>query len=143
MGFNTAETSIEKVNVDRQELLSKLQANLKTHRELFAESCRGYEDTKVSRLRALQAATNTAVSNNTEVNRKAVHEAYNAFSQLQRPVDHSESYELAIEIMKWEKKDNVDLSINDFQCYVRDKWNWKEQFRNSVLNYAAAHTHRV
>lgn len=143
MGFNAAETSIDKVKVDRQELLAKLKANLTTHKELYLEAVRGYEDAKVALLRELQGAVNKAVSNNTEDHRRGVHVAYEKFSNLQRPQDHSESYELAIEIMVWEKKDHVELSINDFQCYIRDKWNWKVNFANSVKNYASAHSHRV
>lgn len=141
--MNPAETGIKTVEVSRQELLAKLRENLGTHKELFAESVKGYEDAKLARLRDIQTAANAAVTRNTEGTRKLVHEAYSAYTLLQRPQDHSESYELAIEIMTWEKKDKVELSINDFQSYVRDKWNWKGQFRDSVVNFAAAHTHRV
>ena len=40
------------------------------------------------------------------------------------------------------KVERLKLSINAFQCYVRDRWKWKEQFHNSVLNYAS-HSHSL
>lgn len=143
MAMNIADTGIKTVKVNRADLLKKLQENLETHKELYAEAVRGYEDAKVTRLRELQSAVNAALTSNTEPNRQRVHEAYGELSGLSRPQDHSESYLLAIDMMTWETKEQVELSINDFQCYVRDKWNWKHEFRNSVSNYAAAHIHRA
>ncbi|MGD9726573.1 MAG: hypothetical protein AB7V39_09270, partial [Nitrospiraceae bacterium] len=97
---------------------------------------------KAKKLATLADVTAKASADNTEANRRLVHEAYNSFARLDKPQDYSESYELAIEIMTWERETEVKLSINDFQCYVRDKWNWKDQFRNSVLNYAS-HSHSL
>lgn len=142
MVMNRADTSIKEVKVNRQKLLETLEKNLGTHKAAYEDALSGYTDEKSKKLAALNVATGTAVSDNSPENRKLVHQAYQAFSGLPRPTDHSESYELAIEIMKWETETEVTLSINDFQCYVRDRWNWKEQFRASVLNYAN-HSHSL
>lgn len=142
MVMNSVDTNIKSVKVDRKKLLETLKANLEAHRAAYKDALEGYYDTKAMKLAALNAATNTAVESNTEETRRAVHKAYEAFSRLSKPTDHSESYELAIEIMKWEEEDQVELSINDFQCYVRDKWNWKNTFAASVQNYAK-HTHSL
>lgn len=142
MAMTKAETSIKEVKVNRKKLLTTLKENLTKHKAAYEDALAGYHAEKEKKLEALCAATNAAVSDNTETNRKTVHDAYRAFAHLERPSDHSESYELAIEIMQWEEETEVKLSINDFQCYVRDKWNWKDQFRNSVLNYAS-HSHSL
>lgn len=143
MAFNKGDTNIKTVTVKRDKLLATLKENLATHKELYEEALKGYKDAKVTKMIALHGAAEAAVNSNTEENRRAVHVAYNAYNTLARPQDHSESYELAIEIMTWEIEDNIELSINDFQCYVRDKWNWKDSFRGSVMAYANDHSHRV
>lgn len=140
MVMNRSDTNIETVTVKVSRLLTTLKENLEKHKADYETAMAGYRDAKATKLAALNEATNKAVTNNTNENRKAVHDAYNAFSRLERPRDHSESYELAIEIMEWSTEDEVELSINDFQCYVRDKWNWKQAFAISVANYAN-HTH--
>lgn len=140
--MNRADTSIKEVKVNRKKLLETLEKNLGTHKAAYEDALAGYYQQKDAKLAALHAATSAANSNSTEDTRRAVHRAYQEFSGLPKPTDHSESYELAIEIMKWEEENEVKLSINDFQCYVRDKWNWKDQFRASVLNYAN-HSHSL
>lgn len=138
-----SDTGIKTVTVLRKDLLNTLQENLTLHKELFAESMKGYKDAKISRMNDLSLAASQATRENTQPNRKAVHEAYNAYAHLSVPQDHSESYELAIEIMKWETEEKIELNINDFQCYVRDRWDWKNSFVGSVNAYANDHSHRV
>jgi hypothetical protein len=138
-----SDTGIETVTVLRKDLRNTLKDNLKTHKEVFAEAMKGYEDAKVSKMLALSGATSQATRENIQSNRKAVHAAYQAYSNLAKPVDNSESYELAIEIMKWETEEKIELNINDFQCYVRDRWNWKAAFKGSVSAYANDHSHRI
>ena len=135
--MNKADTSIKEVKVSRNKLLTTLKQNLSRHRSDFETAVAGYQQARQERLALLAAEALAAAENPTEATRKTVHEAYREFAHLESPSDHSESYELAIEIMSWECEDEVTLSINDFQCYVRDRWTWREQFRNSVLNYAS------
>lgn len=142
MAMNRADTSIKEVKVNREKLLETLKRNLETHKAAYQDALEGYYQEKDRKLAALHSATTEANANSTEDTRRVVHKAYQAFSGLPKPSDHSESYELAIEIMQWETETEVTLSINDFQCYVRDKWNWKDQFRASVLNYAN-HSHSL
>jgi hypothetical protein len=138
--MNKADTSIKEVKVNREKLLATLKENLGTHKADFETAIAGYRQAKDEKLAQLAVATRVANENSTSETRKAVHEAYTEFAHMEVPQDHSESYELAIEIMSWETETEVKLSINDFQCYVRDKWNWKDRFRASVANYAN-HSH--
>jgi hypothetical protein len=138
-----SDTGIKTVTVLRKDLLTTLRENLKTHKEVYEEAMKGYQDAKITKMSNLATATSQAMRENTQANRKAVHEAYNFYSNLSLPQDNSESYELAIEIMKWETEEKIELNINDFQCYVRDRWNWKAAFRGSVNAYANNHSHRI
>jgi len=132
-----SDTGIKTVTVLRKDLLATLMENLKTHKEVYEEAMKGYQDAKITKMSNLATATSQATRENTQTNRKAVHEAYNAYAHL------SESYELAAEIMKWETEEKIELNINDFQCYVRDRWNWKDEFKGIVSAYADNHSHRI
>lgn len=138
-----SDTGIKTVTVNREKLLHTLKDNLTIHKEVYEEAMKGYEGAKITKMVDLSTAASQATRENTSSNRKAVHEAYTAYAHLSRPQDQSESYELAIEIMKWETEEKIELNINDFQCYVRDNWNWKDAFRGSVSAYAGAHSHRI
>jgi hypothetical protein len=59
------------------------------------------------------------------------------FSRLERPVNNSDSYEQAIKLMEWETRDKIELSINDFECYVQDNWNWSRSFKTAHANYSS------
>ena len=138
-----SDTGIKTVTVLRKDLLITLEKNLTTHKEVFEEAMKGYEDAKITKMANLSTAASQATRENTQANRKAVHDAYSSYSHLSRPQDNSESYELAIEIMKWETEEKIELNINDFQCYVRDRWNWKDAFKGIVSAYANDHSHRI
>jgi len=132
-----------KINVDRQELLVKLKQNLELHKELYAEAVKGYEAEKTVKLRTLAGVTEQAAKHPTEENRKQVHVAYRSFSSLERPTDNSESFLVAIDVFTWEKDEIVELPLDEFQCYVRNEWDWIGQFRGSVAAYAGDHSHRL
>lgn len=138
MASNFQETAVKTVIVERKRLASTLASNLETHQREFAEARRGYESTRIDLIRKLKDVAVVASSADTESNRKALHEAYGAFSNLEKPVDHSNEYKQAIQVMEWETRDKVELSINDFECYVQDSWNWKRQFKMVHDSYSVS-----
>lgn len=142
MAGNFNDTAVKTVNVEVRRLAKTLTENLETHQREYAEARRGFESTRTDLIRKIQVAASTAAGADTEPNRKALHEAYNAFSHLEKPVDHSNEYKQAIRIMEWETREKIDLSINDFECYVEDNWNWKNQFKNSHTNYTVGAARR-
>ena len=37
--------------------------------------------------------------------------------------------------MEWETRDELELSVNDFECYVCDNWDWSDTFRRNLRQY--------
>ena len=37
----------------------------------------------------------------------------------------------AVDRVEWEQEKFVPISEDDFNCYVRDEWNWRERFRDT------------
>jgi hypothetical protein len=140
MASNFRETAVKTVVVDRSRLASTLANNLETHQREYLEARSGYESKRLELIRKLSDVSLAAYKNNTEATRKAVHEAYNEFAQLEKPVDHSDEYKQAIRLMEWETRDKIELSINDFECYVEDNWQWKHQFKAAHANYSISNS---
>jgi hypothetical protein len=135
--MNHHESAVKTINVERARLQATLATNLEIHKKEYAEARAGYEEKRLELLRTLAEATLFASKreNQTEEARKAVHVAYDAFRNLDRPQDHSNEYEQAIALMEWETREKIDISISDFEKFVRDNWHWKGQFKLQHSSY--------
>jgi hypothetical protein len=137
MAANIKETAVKTVNVEVKRLQDKLNDNLKIHKTEFEEAISGFREKRLELCRALRDVTQAAVEKDTTQTREDVVDAFYKFNRLERPLDHSNSYEQAIALMEWETKDVIELSINDFECYVGNNWKWQATFKNAHANYSS------
>tara|TARA_R110002072_G_scaffold51190_1_gene137051 strand:+ start:471 stop:806 length:336 start_codon:yes stop_codon:yes gene_type:complete len=107
---------------EKARLLETLRTNLETHVSAYRDAMRGYRAAMIVELEKLLAAA--------QAGRNVDHEL-----DLERPSDHSDSYEQAILLMEWETRDELELSVNDFECYVCDNWDWSDTFRRNLRQY--------
>ena len=128
------ETAVQTIKVEVRRLQETLAENLEIHKKEFEEAWAGYEDAR--RQAIIHLGNVSGACSHTSDDRAKIHHAYRKFTGLDRPQDHSQSYEQAIVAMEWETRKEIDLSINDFECYVRDNWKWKESFKTSHSNYS-------
>jgi hypothetical protein len=133
--MNSSDSGVKTILIERSRLQATLSANLEIHKKEYAEAKAGYEEKRLELIRRLADVATHCCAKNTEANRKGIHESYNEFARLEKPQDHSSEYEQAIALMEWETRDKVDISINDFERFVRDNWSWKSQFKNAHSNY--------
>jgi hypothetical protein len=56
------------------------------------------------------------------------------YIELQKPVDYIKDYDRLISMLEWTEDESVELGAHEFDQYVNDNWNWKEDF--SILNSA-------
>lgn len=54
------------------------------------------------------------------------------------PKSYEKEYILAIELFQWEVKESVRLTSAEFNCFVRDEWDWKENFTEVMSFYKKA-----
>jgi hypothetical protein len=117
--------SMNTVIVDKVKLLETLSKNREEHRAVFLEAMAGY---KAKVLQLLDEHTERVKNNGIEqVN---IH--------LPMPSDHTEDYDRAIATLKWTLLDEVELTIQEFDMYVRDSWGWKREWTTSNSVYAAS-----
>ena len=116
--------------VEKKRLVVALNENRETHKKEFHEAMAGYEDAQEAAIRKIVEEASDG-----RKNRKALHAAYGEFNCLVRPRDHSSSYDQALALMEWEIRTEVELSVNDVECYIRDNWDWQESFKRSHSSY--------
>ena len=135
------------VTINADKLLNKLQANLKKHKAEYEEAVVGYKQMATQRLKQELTRASALLEknfrvlelridefdpseqNNTVVLLDTVH-----FKMLV-PQDHSKAYEVAIQMASWEENTTIDLLQSQFQCFVMDDWEWKDEFEAVTKRY--------
>lgn len=51
------------------------------------------------------------------------------------PVSYEEHYDAAIAMAEWETSDTIKLTASEFNCFVRDIWEWSEAFESHTMEY--------
>lgn len=122
--LDDSRTAMKTVKVDKARLKSTLTENRETHKREFGEAMSGYWDAFVGELTKMQEM----------VKAKDLNVEHSV--RLARPVDHTTDYDEALAVLDWEKQDEILLSMNDFQCYVRDNWDWRDEFKGTHAAYS-------
>ncbi len=137
MAANFKETAMNTVIIERKRLQATLSANLEIHKKEFEEAIAGFREKRMELYRELRDVTDASIEGTSSASRKKVSDAFYTLNQLERPVNNSNSYEQAIVVMEWETRDEIELSIHEFEAYVRDNWNWTASFKNAHANYSS------
>jgi hypothetical protein len=59
------------------------------------------------------------------------------------PESHVDDYDRAIMMLEMSKDTELTLDQSEFQCYVRDKWQWERNFLMSNSNYSPGATRKL
>ncbi len=54
---------------------------------------------------------------------------------LVAPRNYVDAYDQAIQMMEWETRGEVELNSTEFRCFVMNKWDWMEEFKQSTVSY--------
>ena len=115
---------MEKIKVNKTELLSILESNRSKHRQIFEEACDGYQKAVIKELEAQLKRAKEGIRRSMFIN-------------ISAPVDQTKEYDRAIAMLKMSVEQEVFLSEQDFRCYVLDDWDWKQKFLTSSRDYSA------
>jgi len=130
-------------------LLEKLRTNLSQHQADYEEAVGSYKQKRKHLLQeAFDAATHKlAKSRKEQLDRLDLLTQEELLEEpdtimlcraitldLQVPRNYAEAYETAIQMLEWETRETVELSMAEFNCFVQDKWEWKNEFTR-VMNF--------
>lgn len=117
--------TMKTVLVDKTKLIETLRANLDTHRSEFETALDGYRNRSIELLEDHIARIRSG----------KVERVYVA---LPVPEDHTDDYERAVATLEWTLLDKVELTIAEFDQYVRDNWAWKGEFASTNALYSGS-----
>jgi hypothetical protein len=118
------------VDVNKAELIKKLEENKTKHRENFENATKGYKTEVNARIKKMLDDLTADRLTPEEVKDRIFR-----IWQLPVPQDHTEDYEAAIEMLQMEVRSEISVTHNDFRAFVRDDWDWKKDWVASASNY--------
>lgn len=110
------------IKVNRHDLLEKLQANRKEHRDLFLKAQEGYRKAVIEELDRMLADARA---------NKPIRRALT----LPEPQDHTEDYDREIAMLEMSVDDEIEIHAQEFDMFVMDNWSWKSMVTACNMSY--------
>ena len=117
---------MEGLEFAKGDVVSALEAQLKTHKAIVDEAWEGYKVAVVSQLKeALE---------DIEAGDRAAVQVY-----VKAPEDYTDDIETAIQMLQMTTASTVVLGEQEFGCYIQGRWNWANSFlaNNSAYSVTA------
>jgi hypothetical protein len=133
--------------VNRKELINRVTENREIHAEFLRESLSGFRSMAKDKLSERKATADSdmwdVVFKSQNHIDKLTDEELIGFSDtvvltraiavdISAPQSHLDEYDTVINMLIWDTRDTIELTLTEFRKYVEDKWNWTDSFRNSV-----------
>jgi hypothetical protein len=113
---------MQSVKVHKDELLKVVRANRSKHLAEFNSASKIFIQDAITKL--------------TEMLKTAKQEKRIIQSLgLVEPKSYVDSYDTAIKMLEMSVDEVIELDQGEFQQYVEDKWNWKQQFVSTTAFY--------
>lgn len=114
--------TMQKVTVDKNELLAKLRANKEKHVNDFNTSIVGYRKEVVEYLGKLIDDVNNSKDIKHHID-------------VDKPVSYEREYNRAIAMLEMSVDNKIELDGDTFNKYVLDEWEWKNTFETISAKY--------
>lgn len=113
---------MEKIVVKKEELLDKVNKNLSIHKEEYGEAVENMKKEAQAyfkkQLSAIRKDQNYDKGHNFTV-----------------PQSHEDDYKQIIEMLNMTVDNEIELTYNEFQQYVMDRWDWSHSFKAATSFY--------
>jgi hypothetical protein len=108
----------------KADVLERLHKNREKHTQIVKEARVGYVEKATEKLKEKLALLSDG---------KIVQLDFS----LRVPLDYTNSYDLAIEMMEWHQDDSIRLTGEQVRNLLRDEWDWTQQFYLSNSRYSS------
>ncbi len=106
--------------LDKEQVLSRLKTNKEEHEKIYKEAVFGFKERCEKQLsKALEKCNGTE----------------DIYLSLRAPRNYGSAYETAIEMVEFNKREEIELSANEFAMFMQDRWDWMDDFLNSSIDY--------
>lgn len=139
-----------KVQVNRVKLLETLRANKEQHIKDYNDAMAGYKSQLLTRIDEAFARAKekidyqytrfkTKISNLTDEDILKQSDSFVIFDEIsvdmKVPRCYDKEYESAIDLAEWDVNETLELSYAEFVCFVKDEWDWKSDFNETLSFY--------
>lgn len=134
-----------KIKVNRMALLTTLKTNRDQHEQDYQQAMKAYRQELAQYIRKTFAELK---KNLNQMEEEKVHLAMTTdgirdaryflegeYYDKLPPESHTAEYDTAIAMIEWDTSNELELSYAEFNCLVRDDWEWKPAFSSSVSEY--------
>ncbi len=113
---------MEMVTVKTTDLHQELSDNRNRHRRIFEEAQGHYREQAIKELDQMLADAREG----RVIKRMVI---------LPEPEDHTDDYDRVLRMLEMSVHDETELSENDFEMFVMDRWGWERSFDTSTRAY--------
>lgn len=139
-----------KTVVDRSKLTQKLLSNKVKHIQRYEEAMAGYKDELRGKIEAAFKKAQEELPNRLSsilekidgLDEEGIRKQRDSFTvadaiYVEMPVPrlHADAYDAAIDMAHWDTRDTIELNNSEFQKFIRDKWDWSNQFHEVTGSY--------
>jgi dGTP triphosphohydrolase len=117
---NLEEKTMKTVKVSKEQLMNVLKVNRKRHAEQFDVAFDGYKKKFIVKTEKILSDAKAGVI-----------PSRRALTTLDKPEDHVDDYDNVLRMLVMHVEDSIELSYNEFRCYVNDEWGWRNDFVRS------------
>lgn len=149
--------SLQKIKVSKTELLGIVIDNKKKHDEIYEAAKKGYwVDAKEFLLKHQKDQLEQLKKNylrETKDLKKQVAKELKMVEQKKKdgyvymrkpfPENHSDDYQGTISRLKLSVDPEIELENAEFDCYVRNKWQWRNSFLSTNSTYALSSSYSM
>jgi hypothetical protein len=109
-------------NTNVENLLAILKKNRSGHRQLYEEA---FEEYRRQVVKAMEYNLDRARSGGD----------IRLSLAMRTPEDHTEEYDAVIGLLEMSTDQDVELTANDYQRFVLDRWEWARSFEVNTMSY--------
>lgn len=110
------------ITVRKDHLIDTITENRKLHRATFLQAQQKFRERVIEALD--QRLADARAGKQVEL-----------FIRLPEPVDYTDAYDRALDMLAWEVNDQVELDEHAFAELVRNEWSWAKQWAGSTQVY--------
>jgi hypothetical protein len=114
-----------------KEILLKLKENRENHVDAYKATLLSFH------MKRRELASNLGVRTGESYNDADFTKRLSELAIMARPISHEEDYTEAIEMLSWTSQEEIELTTEVFNQYIRDQWSWKKQFDMLSTTYGS------
>lgn len=117
------------VKINKSELQIIIKENYEKYKNLYDASLQTYWE-------AVEKELNKGIQLVKKQLKDKTGPIYSFTVQAQMPDKNHDSYERILRMLELSVDTEIELSVNDFDKYVRNKWEWRERYMQSIYSNA-------